>query len=689
MVPVSEDLIHDVLLGLGRPADGDSLAAADAALRADGKAATALIDRLGARLPAEPGLARGRALVAIASAHLARRDAARARDLLTSALPSLEGDPRASARGWLRLASAELALGRKSQAVTAAARVVVEVMGSRDEALVQELGAVLMATGQTLATAVDHAPREEPAKGEPGERLAVLARLLHALNSAASGTSEPLYAILRAILDETQADRGFLMVYDADTLRFELGLTKAGYRLGPSDFAFSTTIVEQALESGRCVVIPDISRALPVSESSSARELGLQAALCAPLRIERRRSGAAAGASIPQVRNLAGVLYVDATTVGRFRESDASFFEVLADGAVLALRARAALAQSKAPPAAGSPALEPRLAQTAVQDPELARRYPEFATRDPALRTLLGLVDRVAPSDAHVLIRGESGTGKELLARAIHRRGLRGAGPFEVLDCATLHEELATSELFGHEKNAFTGATAPRAGAFERASGGTLFLDQIGELPLALQASLLRVLQEGEVRRLGSDRVRRVDVRVVAATHRDLKAMVESGEFRHDLLFRLAVIQLKLPPLRERRGDIPLLARHFLARTAAESGTAPLSIESEALVRLDDHGWPGNVRELENVLAAASLHAEGGSITRAGIDQLLGRARPVAVNGGTIEEIERRAIEERLEMFHWNQAQAAKSLGLDRNTLRRKIVRHGIVRRERGPARPE
>ena len=357
---MSEDPVSDVLKELGRAVEGDSLAAADALLRTDAASASAFLERLGPRVPREPGVPRGRALVALGTAYLVRRENVKAQTLLAEAVSLLEREPRAGGRGWLRLASTEVALGRRGPARTAVARGVLEVMGLGEDALARELGAVLVGIGETLSTLLEHVRREAAAQ-PAGDRFQILARLLRALNSAASGTSEPLYAILRAILEETQADRGFLMVYDADTLRFELGLAKTGHRLGPSDFAFSTTIVERALESGRAVVIPDVSAALPVAASESARELGPRGGALRPAQARAPPPrGRARRSSLPQVHNIAGVLYVDSTTAGRFRESDARFFEVLADGAVLALRARAALARPVASDVRGGS--EPRLA---------------------------------------------------------------------------------------------------------------------------------------------------------------------------------------------------------------------------------------------------------------------------------------------------------------------------------------
>jgi DNA-binding NtrC family response regulator len=298
-------------------------------------------------------------------------------------------------------------------------------------------------------------------------------------------------------------------------------------------------------------------------------------------------------------------------------------------------------------------------------------------------------VEKVAPTDANVLVRGESGTGKELVARAVHaRHPRRSKGAFVAVDCGALSDSLLQSELFGHEANAFTGAGAARPGLLERAHGGTLFLDEVAEMSTAMQAALLRVVQEGEARRLGADRPRRVDVRLVAATHRDLRAMVERGDFRQDLLFRLSVVELRIPPLRERAGDVPLLVDHFLRRIGAELGAAP-RIDQAALERLEEHGWPGNVRELENVLRSAVVLGEG-TITGVEVDRVLEEVPPLRKSGpageaapldGTLLEIEQRAIADRLERCGWNQVQAAKSLGMDRNTLRRKVIRYGIVRR--------
>ncbi len=233
--------------------------------------------------------------------------------------------------------------------------------------------------------------------------------------------------------------------------------------------------------------------------------------------------------------------------------------------------------------------------------------------RSPAMIAVFDLIERVAPSDVSVLIQGETGTGKELVARAVHEASRRAARPFVAVNCAAVPANLLESELFGHVRGAFTGAVADRAGHFRSADGGTLFLDEIGDMPLEMQAKLLRVLQEGEVRPVGGSKTHRVDVRVVAATHRDLKAMCAEGRFREDLLFRLDVVRLELPPLRDREGDVALLAGALVGKLAAELGVVTPELTPEALERLAAWRWPGNVRELENELRRA-IALSGGRI---------------------------------------------------------------------------
>jgi DNA-binding NtrC family response regulator len=292
------------------------------------------------------------------------------------------------------------------------------------------------------------------------------------------------------------------------------------------------------------------------------------------------------------------------------------------------------------------------------------------------------LVARVAPSTATVLVVGESGTGKELVARAIHNRSPRAAKPFVPVNCTALSESLLESELFGHARGAFTGAVAAKRGLFETANGGTLFLDEIGDMGPKMQAQILRVLQDGEMRPVGGTEAIRVDVRLVCATNRDLDAEVKAGRFREDLYFRINVVTVRMPPLRDRAGDIPILVRHFINKIARREGRAEASVSPEALDLLCRYGWPGNVRELENAIERAVAVAKGNVVLPSDL--------PVEVYGGaqvapasiiedrpTLGELEKRYIALVLGECGGNKKKAAEKLGIDRRTLYRALERSG------------
>ncbi|MFQ5883262.1 MAG: sigma-54-dependent transcriptional regulator [Candidatus Methylomirabilales bacterium] len=290
-----------------------------------------------------------------------------------------------------------------------------------------------------------------------------------------------------------------------------------------------------------------------------------------------------------------------------------------------------------------------------------------IVSRDPKVRGILMTLERVAGSSATVLIQGESGTGKELLARAAHSWSRR-PGPFTVVNCAAIPESLLESELFGFEKGAFTGAIARRVGKFEAAHRGTLLLDEAGETPLPLQAKLLRTLQEGEVDRVGGNRPVKVDVRVVATTNRNLHEEVRASRFRQDLFFRLKVVTVTLPPLRERPGDIPLLVDHFLAKYGR--GGQVLKVSKAAMSRLERYAWPGNIRELENCLHAAVLLTTGDTI---GPEYLSLDGNTPSMSPGSFREMEKQLIVETLERVGGNRTRAAKLLGLSVRTIRNRL----------------
>jgi DNA-binding NtrC family response regulator len=302
----------------------------------------------------------------------------------------------------------------------------------------------------------------------------------------------------------------------------------------------------------------------------------------------------------------------------------------------------------------------------------------------PALRRVLALAAQVAPTDSTVLIQGETGTGKELVARAIHDRSPRRERPLVRINCAALPRDLVESELFGHEKGAFTGAVQQRRGRFELADGGTLLLDEVGELPLEAQAKLLRVLQEHEFERVGGARSLRADVRVIAATNRDLQAQVAAGGFRSDLYYRLNVFPIAMPPLRERRDDIPRLVQHFAAKAARKLGKTLEGIAPAFIEQASAYDWPGNIRELENLIERAMIMSDG---TRLDAIELFSKASPsdkaspVAQADATLDEIERAHIRRVLERTRWaieGERGAARLLGLNPSTLRGRLRKLGI-----------
>jgi len=328
----------------------------------------------------------------------------------------------------------------------------------------------------------------------------------------------------------------------------------------------------------------------------------------------------------------------------------------------------------------------------------LGHRY-EFANiiaKSAKMQEVLATVERVAPTNSTVLLGGESGVGKDLIARAIHQHSRRAGGPFIKINCTAIPENLLESELFGYEKGAFTGAAAAKPGKFELADQGTIFLDEIGDMAGSLQAKLLRVLQEREFERLGGTKTIKVDVRVVAATNQDLRAALEQGTFREDLYYRLNVVPISIPPLREHKEDIPYLVDHFITRFAENSAKRMTGISPQAMKLLADFHWPGNVRELENILERAAVMASGEKIEVEDIHlDIAGRpesgaglaASAVSANGSvlpllplgsTLEQFEDEIIKEALRRSGGNKSQAARLLGLSRNALRYRLSKIGV-----------
>lgn len=301
-----------------------------------------------------------------------------------------------------------------------------------------------------------------------------------------------------------------------------------------------------------------------------------------------------------------------------------------------------------------------------------------------AMKAVMAQVDRVAPTETRVCILGETGTGKELIARTLHEKGPRAGGPFVALNCAAVPAELIESELFGHEKGSFTGAAMRHVGKFEQANHGTLFLDEIGDMPVAMQAKLLRVLEEGEVERIGTTKPTRVDVRVVVATHRNLDALVREGKFRQDLFHRVFVFPITLPPLRNRLEDIPALITHFASQVCAQNNWRPVEFSDEAVSALKEYSWPGNIRELRNMVERLMLLNTGDEVGMETVRLVLGRTdvsakiRASGTLAEQVEEFEREVILSQLKQSGFHMTNAAKKLGLERSHLYKKAEQLGI-----------
>ncbi|HKY64049.1 MAG TPA: sigma 54-interacting transcriptional regulator [bacterium] len=514
------------------------------------------------------------------------------------------------------------------------------------------------------------------AEGLSREKFLAFAKINKRLNEERD-FAQVLEQVMDAAMSLAGGERGFLLLREAESaeqilpgFKVETARNLKRENLSSEEFKISLSVVQEALRR-RVALLTDDAQADPsFRHAESIQRYGLRSILALPL--------VGAGACL-------GVLYLDHRfEIGAFSEEKLLFLKAFADQAVLAIekaRTLGELAQAKR-------ALEHRVEE---QDHELERiglelaearknlryGYEEIVGQSPAMIKVLSLLDRVVDSRLAVWIHGESGTGKELIARALHFHGERKAGPFIAENCSAIPENLLESVLFGHVKGAFTHAERERMGLFEAANGGTIFLDEIGDMPLPMQAKLLRVLQEGELRRLGSNRAVKVDVRVISATNKDLKEMVRTGKFREDLYFRLNGIRVQLPPLRQRREDIPPLVRRFLKKAAEESGKPELGISEAALGLLAAYDWPGNIRELENTVRNAVLFAENDTITSETLgfkpELKEGQVETTAVAASSAESSdqppEREALFQALRGSGFHKGEAAKAMGISTRHL--------------------
>ncbi len=519
-----------------------------------------------------------------------------------------------------------------------------------------------------------------------------LAPLLVSLRRLAS--ERDLDKLLSAITDGavtlSGAERGFVLLVDDNGALEARTIRSAQSELGEQTAAFSRSIAETVLIDGDPVVTVDAAHDSRVQDYMSVHQLMLKSVACLPIESRGRTWG---------------VLYLEHRSAsGRFSGTDLSLLRAYADQAAIAIetsrlferveaqkhdleRANAALREA-------NELLEQRLQGKAEAlqrtQREIARLQTSSAEGDrwglvgasDRMRQVYEVLDRVAVNEVPVVIIGESGTGKELVARAVHRGSPRAEGPYISLSCGAIPDGLLESELFGHVAGAFTGATHAREGVFRQADGGTLFLDEIADMPPRMQLDLLRVLQERRVRPVGSEDERSIDVRLVTASKRPLRDLIEEGTLREDLYYRLAVVELELPPLRARRSDIPLLCDHFLRRIAKERSEPKKRLSPSAIQRLSAHDFPGNVRELEHLLVNATVFCAGDTIEADELAIETGHTAPATKSGADnfqdFKDAERDRILQTLNAHGWNRAKAARALGMARRTFYRRLKEHAI-----------
>ncbi len=570
-----------------------------------------------------------------------------------------------------------------------------------------ELGdAVLTFQDARSAAAGARAAKRLPAVESPARPAAEDVRRLRTTLAALAGETDHrklLTLIVDQVISLTGAERGFLILRESEG-RFEMVASRTldQENVQRPSLKISRAVAEEVARTGKALLTTNAQADARLRGSSSVSGMKLRSVLCLPLAARGR---------------FLGFLYLDHRfEEGVFRADDQELVEAFAHQAAVALEDQRVLAElrerteelarSKAQVEELNRLLEARVDRQRRELDEvrtlLAERgdrplqypYDEIVGSSRALHDALRLVDHATGSSVPVLILGESGTGKELVARAIHRNGPRRAAAFVGENCAAIPATLLESVLFGHVRGAFTGADRDRTGLFEAAHGGTLFLDEIGELPPATQIKLLRVLETGELRRVGGKDTVQVDVRIVSATNRDLPRMVAEGAFREDLYYRINVLQVRLPPLRERREDVPELVQHFLDdREPPAPGQAvpEVRVTDEALRLLAAYDWPGNVRQLRNEVLRAVALSEDVILPEVLSPEIRHRATPPAdvptrgralkdVVQDAADEVERRVVEDALRRCDWRKAEAARLLRVSRPTLDAKIRRHGLTR---------
>src|SRR5262245_7789069 len=512
------------------------------------------------------------------------------------------------------------------------------------------------------------------------ERLLKLLEINKQLNQA-----QDMRALLDTIMDVATntigAERGFLILVDEGKITFQTARNFRREEVKKPELKISSSLVRRVMKSGQPVLTDNATEDERFAEFQSVERLELKSIVSVPF-----RSG----------DEVMGAMYLDnPARKGAFGPGDLQFLQALSDQAAIAIRNVRHATQMAELNKQLERNLDRKSGQLEVASRALAGRatkhtYDEIIGESPQIREVLLLLDKVVDTDVPVLVQGESGTGKELIARAIHRFGRRKDGPFVPVNCGAITETLMESELFGHVKGAFTGAVADKKGLFEAANNGTIFLDEIGEMSVDMQKKLLRVLQERELRPVGGKGVIKVDVRVISATNKNLRQMMQEGRFREDLYYRIAVINVDMPALRERAGDVPLLVDFFVKKAARDLGLVEKPIDPEALAALTAYSWPGNVRELDNEVKKALTLSED-RITIDDLSEQIQTDHPgeepelVAADAGrtlkeTMEKTEKARIERALDKTGGNQTRAAKELGISRVWLRKKMEKYGLFR---------
>lgn len=626
--------------------------------------------------------------VAALGARLSGEDAMQALSMIAERAHG-QGARRVCAEAWSDLSALHGVYGETEEMRKAAVRAI-EIWDDMATSLPPPLRAGFWCDAQR------HAIRKASKREKSAARTRVaetgLAPLLTSLRRLAS--ERDLGKLLSAITDGavalSGAERGFVLLVDETGALEAKTIRGAQSELGEQTAAFSRSIAETVLIDGDPVVTVDAAHDARVQDYMSVHQLMLRSVACLPIESRGRTWG---------------VLYLEHRSAsGRFSGADLSLLRAYADQAALAIETSRLLERVEAQKRdlerantalrEANEHLEQRLQgkTEALQrtQREIARLQPSSAEGDrwglvgasDGMRRVYEVLDRLAVNEVPVVITGESGTGKELVARAVHRGGPRAEGPYVSLNCGAIPDGLLESELFGHVAGAFTGATHAREGLFVQADGGTLFLDEIADMPARMQLDLLRVLQERRVRPVGGTEERSVDVRLITASQRPLRDLTEQGTLREDLYYRLAVVELDLPPLRARRSDIPLLCDHFLGRIAEERQEPKKRLSRTAIQRLAAHDFPGNVRELEHLLVNASVFSAG-EIIEAEELAIATSPPPQAVRGDTgnfqdFKHAERDRILQTLNAHGWNRAKAARALGMARRTFYRRLKEHGI-----------